>query len=442
MSSHEVENNNNSNISPSFSPGNTSPDGGLPNEATNISSNHQPDMEQPTPTYTSLEEIAQMPPEEYGSDDAAGEGWNFFDMILRVASIPSQLGEKLMQAEDWLVERAIDEGLLPHAVLRRGIQREFRRRAEEIGSPTFDEAFARKMRFIEDLRKSEIAVHTEAANAQHYEVLPGIMGAALGPRMKYSCCLFETGGETLAEAEEKMLASYVDKLEFKDGMSLIDIGCGWGAAVLYFAERFPKSTVVGFSNSARQQEYIGQKARDKGLTNLMVFKADAVTVHMGENLYDRMISCEMFEHLKNYDLMMAKVARVLKPGGKFLLHIFCHRDTPYHFSDGWMSKHFFTGGTMPSADLMLYFQRGDLKIEKHWWLRGCHYNRTIECWLANFIANKEAVWPHLIEMYGEENAAVWFNRWQVYFLACAEMFKFGGGDVYGVTHLLFKKESI
>lgn len=341
--------------------------------------------------------------------------------------------------KDKVVEKLVDSGWVPHWLLRKGIQREFRLRAREIATASREAAMARKMTFVEELRQSEIAVHTDAANKQHYEVATGVMAAALGPRMKYSCCLFENGDETLAEAEDKMLASYVDKMGFRDGMSLIDIGCGWGAAVLYFAERFPGSRIVGFSNSRTQREYILARAAEKGLTNVTVHTGDAVTADLGEGLYDRMLSCEMFEHLKNYDGMMAKAARALKPGGQFLLHIFCHRDTPYHFADGWMSTHFFTGGTMPSADLMLYFQPRDLKVAKQWWIHGRHYNRTIEAWLANFVANKEKVWPHLAEMYGEENAAVWFNRWQVYYLACAEMFLFGDGDTYGVTHLLFEK---
>ena len=320
-----------------------------------------------------------------------------------------------------------------------GIQRQFSQRAREIASPSFAKAFAHKMAFIEDLRKSEIAIHTDTANRQQYELPAGLMAAALGPRMKYSCSLFETGKETLAEAEDAMLASYVDKLDFRDGMSMLDLGCGWGAAVLYFAERFPNSRIVGFSNSRTQREHILHLAAAKNLTNIHAITGDAVTADLGAARYDRVLSCEMFEHLKNYDGIMAKTARVLRPGGRFLLHVFCHRDTPYHFSDGWMAKHFFSGGTMPSADLMLYFARADLRVAGHWWLPGRHYNRTIEAWLANFLRNKEAVWPSLVAVYGEEMTGVWFNRWQVYYLACAEMFVSGGGDAYGVTHYLFDK---
>lgn len=346
----------------------------------------------------------------------------------------------LTKATEWLKEKLIDGGYLPHFIIRLAAQYQFRQRAREIRSPNFSQAHARKMAFIEELHQSKIAIHTDTANQQHYDVAPGVMAAALGPRMKYSCCLFPAGTETLAEAETAMLASYATKLSFTDGMSLLDIGCGWGAAVLYFASRFPSSPITGFTNSQRQRTYILTLASSLNLSNITIHTGDIVTADLGTALYDRLLSCEMFEHCKNYDLLMAKTSRALRPGGQFLLHVFCHRDTPYHFADGWMARHFFTGGTMPSADLMLYFQQGDLKVRRHWWIEGRHYNRTIECWLRNFVANREGPWPGLCETYGgEEEARVWFRRWQVYYLACAEMFVSGGGDTYGVTHYLFEK---
>jgi cyclopropane fatty-acyl-phospholipid synthase-like methyltransferase len=354
-----------------------------------------------------------------------------------LAMMFSRWGDGLTITEEWL-DRVIDGGYLPHSI-RKGIQYQFRQRARETAFLSFAQAFARKMAFIEELRRSEIAIHTDAVNRQQYDVPTGLMAAALGPRMKYSCCLFETGRETLAEAEDAMLASYVDKLGFQDGMSLLDLGCGWGAAVLYFAERFPNSPIVGFSNSRTQCKHIVERAAAGNFANVQAVTGDAATADLGTSLYDRVLSCEMFEHLKNYDGMMAKTARALRPGGRFLLHVFCHRDTPYHFASGWMATHFFTGGTMPSADLLLYFQCAELRVVDQWWLHGRHYNTTAESWLANFVANRREVWPCLVAMYGEDKAAVWFNRWQVYYLACAEMFVSGGGDTYGVTHYLFEK---
>ncbi|KAK3378168.1 methyltransferase [Podospora didyma] len=342
---------------------------------------------------------------------------------------------------DWLLDTVIDGGYLPIPVLRMGIRRQFDARAAEIGSTSVAAARDRKMKFIEELRSREMAIATKTANQQHYEVTTPIMAAALGPRMKYSGCLFTNGDETLAQAEINMMRRYIVNGGFKDGMSILDLGCGWGSATLYFAEVFPNSKIVGFSNSKTQKEYIDGKAKEKGLKNIKVLTGDVVTFEFQPEAYDRILTVEMLEHMKNYDLLMAKIAGALKPDGKFYIHIFGHKDTPYHFEEGWMTTHFFTGGTMPSQDLLLYFQK-NLVIEKQWWIDGHHYNKTAEAWLSNWRVNKKNVWPHLEETYGKENTATWFNRWTVYYLAIAEMFKYGGGESYGIIHMLFQKRQI
>ncbi|KAL8928009.1 MAG: hypothetical protein Q9208_002084 [Pyrenodesmia sp. 3 TL-2023] len=301
-----------------------------------------------------------------------------------------------------------------------------------------------------------MAIETDAANAQHYEVGTGVLQACLGPRMKYSSCLYPTGTETLGQAEIEMLDTYVERSEVKDGMAILDLGCvrhsrhdlftfvhtacrcGWGSGALYFAEIFPHSQITAFSNSNLQKKYIDQQASVKGLSNLKVIKGDIVDYEFEPGSYDRVISIEMFEHMKNYELLMAKVARALKPGGKLFVHIFTHKTTPYDFEDGWMSTHFFSGGTMPSADLLHYFQK-ELTLAKQWWVGGKHYARTCEDWLAKMGNNKKSIWPHLEETYGMENAEVWFQRWQIFYLACAELFAYEGGDTWGVSHYLFQK---
>ena len=296
------------------------------------------------------------------------------------------------------------------------------------------------MKYVDLLRSRPIAIQTLKANEQHYEVGTGILQGMLGPRMKYSSCLYPTGKETLAEAEEKMLALYVERAELKDGMSVLDLGCGWGSASLYMAENLRGSQITAFSNSRTQKQYIDSVAKSKGLTNLTVITGDVVDYEFPASAFDRVISIELFEHMKNYALLMSKINSTLKPGGKLFVHIFCHNTTPYDFEDGdgWMSTHFFTGGTMPSADLLLYFQ-DDLAVRKQWWVNGKNYARTCEEWLSKMCKSKKSIWPHLEETYGKDSAPVWWNRWQIFYMACAELFAWDKGDTWGVSHYLFEK---
>ncbi|OTA61168.1 cyclopropane-fatty-acyl-phospholipid synthase [Hypoxylon sp. EC38] len=335
---------------------------------------------------------------------------------------------------DWL----LDSGYVPHGMIRIGIRRQLAQRLNEIKSSTLTADYERKMKYIELLRTRPIAIETATANTQHYEVGTGVLLGMLGPRMKYSCSLYPQGGETLAEAEIAMLDLYVQRAKLRDGLSILDLGCGWGSGALYFAEKFPRSKITAFSNSRTQKEYIDSKAKEKGLNNLTVITSNVVDYEFKKQSYDRVISIELFEHMKNYEQLMAKISRALKPGGKLFVHIFAHKTTPYDYEEGWMTEHFFTGGTMPSADLLLYFQK-DLAIKKQWWVNGTHYSKTCEHWLENTIANKKQIWPHLVETYGEQNANMWFNRWQIFYMACSELFAYEGGDTWGVAHYLFEK---
>ncbi|OAQ97360.1 hypothetical protein LLEC1_01281 [Akanthomyces lecanii] len=337
---------------------------------------------------------------------------------------------------DWI----LDGGYLPHVVIRTGIRRLLRDRLASIQAQSTTEATQDKMNYVAKLRTSPIAIATDTANEQHYEVGTGVLAACLGPRMKYSCCRYPTGKETLAQAEEAMLDEYIIKAQLKDGMQILDLGCGWGSASLYFAEKLPAAKITAFSNSKTQKEHIDGEAKRKGLKKLQVLTGDVVDYEFEPEQFDRVVSIELFEHMKNYELLMQKVSRALKPGGKLFVHIFAHCTTPYDFEDGWMATHFFTGGTMPSADLLLYFQR-DLALENQWWINGSHYSKTCEDWLSAMTKNKKEIWPHLIETYGEKDAATWFNRWQIFYLACSELFNYAGGDVWGVSHYLFEKRA-
>ncbi|TLS25431.1 hypothetical protein PpBr36_07401 [Pyricularia pennisetigena] len=334
---------------------------------------------------------------------------------------------------DWI----LDGGYLPHAVIRVGIRRQLAARIAMSTTTSLEADYERKMRYIELLRTRPIAVETATANSQHYEVGTGVLAACLGPRMKYSACLYPKGGETLAQAEVAMLRTYLEKAQLEDGMDILDLGCGWGSGALFFAEMLPGARITAFSNSRTQKEYIDSKAQEKGLTNLKVITGNIADYEFEHNTFDRVVSIEMFEHMKNYELLMAKVSRALRPGGKLFVHIFAHKDSPYDFEEGWMSTHFFTGGTMPSADLLLYFQR-EMKIEKQWWVNGKHYSKTCEDWLAKMIKNKKEIWPHLVETYGEADAATWYNRWQIFYMACSELFNYENGDTWGVAHYLFE----
>jgi cyclopropane fatty-acyl-phospholipid synthase-like methyltransferase len=225
-------------------------------------------------------------------------------------------------------------------------------------------------------------------------------------------------------------------------VEILDLGCGWGSATLYLAERFKDSNVkvTGFSNSRTQKEFIMSEAQKRGLGNVSVITGDVVDYEFEKEKYDAVLSIELFEHMKNYQLLLGKVARALKPRGKLFVHIFAHKDSPYDFEDGWMTEYFFTGGTMPSADLFLFFQ-DELVVKKQWWVNGMHYAKTCEDWLAKMCKSKEQIWPGLEETYGKDKAGIWWYRWQVFYLACAELFAYNGGDEWGVSHYLFEKKA-
>ncbi|KAF4585425.1 cyclopropane-fatty-acyl-phospholipid synthase [Ophiocordyceps camponoti-floridani] len=302
---------------------------------------------------------------------------------------------------DWI----LDGGYLPHGVIRVGIRRQLRDRLASIQKTGLTQALESKMAYFESLRQKPIAIETDKANEQHYEVGTGFLAACLGPRMKYSACLYTHDNQTLAEAEEAMLRLYLERAELRDGMTILDLGCGWGSAALYLAEKLPNARITGFSNSRTQKLHIDATAKERGLKNVTVITGNVVDYEFEPERFDRVLSIELFEHIKNYDLLMAKVSRTLKPKGKLFVHMFAHRTTPYDYDEGWMTTHFFSGGTMPSADLLLYFQQ-HLKVQCQWWVNGIHYSRTCEDWLSSMMRNKHQLMPHLIETYGDKKATV------------------------------------
>ncbi|TDL26084.1 S-adenosyl-L-methionine-dependent methyltransferase [Rickenella mellea] len=352
----------------------------------------------------------------------------------------------------------LDKGLIPDVLLRPVIRALCRQRLREIDLGSFEANHAAKMKWIEQVRaRATIADLTEKANEQHYEVSTKFILSCLGPYAKYSSCLYPTGKETLEQAEVLMLESYCEKAQLRDGQDILDLGCGWGSLSLYLAEKYPHSRIFGLSNSSTQKQHIDSVAKQRGFTNLEIITGDVNTFDFtGTRFFDRILSIEMFEHMKNYEQLMRKVSTWLRPSkddhgqddALLFIHIFCHRTTPYHFEegDGWMAKTFFSGGTMPSHDLLLYFQ-SDLTLVKSWYLDGQNYSRTLEDWLKLQDKNTKEGLAELerdavAKGLSKDDGRKAFYRFRVFYIACAEFFGLNSGQEWGVGHYLFKRKYI
>ncbi|MES1943766.1 cyclopropane-fatty-acyl-phospholipid synthase [Salinisphaera sp. PC39] len=333
-----------------------------------------------------------------------------------------------------------ERGLVPDALARAGMRRLI---ASRLTGPEAEDGEARNAAYralVAAARTGPIARHTDEANDQHYEVPADFFTLVLGPRLKYSGCLFADGIADLGAAEEAMLGLYAERAGLADGQRILDLGCGWGSFCLWAAARYPDAEVHAVSNSAGQRAHIEARAAALGLGNLRVETCDINRYEPAGAPFDRVVSVEMFEHMSNHRALMARIADWLAPDGRFFLHIFCHRLLAYPFATGgrydWMGRHFFTGGLMPSENWPLEFQT-HLTVRDHWWVSGRHYRATADAWLANLDARRDAVRALFADAYGAALADRQRHRWRMFFMAVSELFGFEDGNQWGVGHYLF-----
>ncbi len=346
-------------------------------------------------------------------------------------------------AIDWM-----ELGLLPDWLIRKGIQRLCKQRLIELRALDQEKKGSYTKEYSEMLRAGPLAIATREANAQHYEVPAEFFNLALGPQRKYSSAYWPKGVITLGEAEECALQLTVQRARIEDGMRILELGCGWGSITLYMAKKFPNSEIIAISNSPSQRKYIESEALRLGYKNVHIRTQDVSQMQAPPDLqegFDRVVSVEMFEHFRNYEILFSRIKSWLKPTGLAFVHIFTHRQYPYLFdtegSHNWMGQYFFTGGQMPSTELFRSFNK-ELEVVDQWHWSGVHYQKTSEAWLANLDARKEEARRILTPVYGKDNVARWIQRWRIFFLAVAETFAYMDGSEWGVDHYLLAPKAV
>jgi len=337
-----------------------------------------------------------------------------------------------------------DRGVIPDAIIRQGIRHLIRQRLQEISFENEEILNSRKAAFMVNMADSGIALDTVKVNSQHYEVPTEFFQRVLGPHLKYSSGFWPIDVNSLAEAEEFGLRETSQHADLQEGQAILELGCGWGSLTLWMATHYPNSHITAVSNSHSQKAYIESQAHERGLLNLRVLTCDMNEFEVEPGQFDRVVSVEMFEHMRNWQQLFGRVHQWLKPDGRFFMHIFVHRAVPYTFevrdASDWMSKYFFSGGMMPSDDLPLAIP-SPLRFVQRWKWDGTHYEKTANAWLARMDEHREALWPLFVKTYGASNAQKWWMRWRVFFMACVELFGYREGKEWWVSHYLFENSN-
>lgn len=337
--------------------------------------------------------------------------------------------------------KILQPNLIPDFLLRFVLRLVTLRKVNRLDRLPFSDLEKRRRQLMEKFDRSPIAIHTTLPNVQHYEVPPAFFKLVLGKWLKYSCCYWPKRVTTLDEAEEAMLDLTCRRAKLEDGMSVLDLGCGWGSLTLWIAEHYPHCRILAVSNSRDQIDFIQSRAREEGFEHVEGLVADINELGL-EQRFDRVLSIEMFEHMKNYRRLLKKISQILAPGGKLFVHIFSHRLFAYEYeaedTSNWMAQTFFTGGTMPSDDLLLHYQE-DLYLVDHWRLSGSHYQKTLRAWREKMDRQKPAVEEVLADAYGPDQVRRWWVNWRLFFMACEETWASRGGREYIVSHYLFEK---
>lgn len=333
---------------------------------------------------------------------------------------------------------------LPDLAVRAGIRQIVRQRFRELEATSCEQELAQLHEFMTVCSQSPLAVAPVESNQQHYEVPTEFFQNVLGPRMKYSSCFWGPETQTLSEAEDISLALTCDHAQLADGMNILELGCGWGSLTLWMAERFPHAQITSISHSASQRKYITSRAEAAGFHNVKVVTSD-INLFTTDQKFDRVVSVEMFEHVRNHQELFRRISSWLNDEGKLFTHVFCHRRQAYLYESrgpgDWMTDYFFTGGVMPSDGLFARYQR-DLRLDQQWRWNGQHYQRTSNTWLENMDKHREAILPLMDQVYGSSQARRWFQRWRMFFMACAEMFGFHRGNAWFVSHYLFSRQQV